>query len=217
MRRLVAHCLLAAACGGAPSSAPMPNMPSSTAEASGPSRLKLGAASCARARADVLPARVSASGQGSAVALVRSGERLLAYVADADSRSLHTVSVDDRRELGRTRLDGAPQQLVVFADGRVAVTLTDTASVVLLEPSRDPSAPMTTLCERDTPAEPWGIALAPEDSKVVVSSAWAATLTVPGWQDRSNRAAWSRCHGTRGASSSMSTASPSSRTSWVPK
>lgn len=37
---------------------------------------------------------------------------------------------------------------------------------------------MDLLCERDTPAEPWGIALAPEDSRVAVSSAWAATLTV---------------------------------------
>ena len=176
MRKLITPCLLAAACGGAPSSAQNPPTP---AVQPGPRAAQHWTAdACARKRTDLLPARVSSTGQGSAVALVRSGQRLLAYVADADSRSLHTVSVDDGKEIARTRLGGSPQQLVVLGDGRVAVTLTDAARIDVLEPAPDPASPFDLLCERETPAEPWGIALGPRDSKLVVSSAWAAALTV---------------------------------------
>jgi mono/diheme cytochrome c family protein len=143
-----------------------------------PSRADLLRASCARRTQAALPTRVSSTGEGSAVALVRAGDKLLAYVADADSRSLHTVSVDDGKELARTRLEGSPEQLVVLADGRVAVTVTDAAHVAVLEPGAHPSSPLAVVCERETPPEPWGIALSPNDAKLVVSSAWAGALAV---------------------------------------
>jgi DNA-binding beta-propeller fold protein YncE len=135
-------------------------------------------ASCARRGSAPLPSRASQARQGSAVALVRSGGQLLAYVADGDSRSIHTVSIDNRRELGHTRLAGAPRQLLVLDDGRVAATLSDGARVAVLEPGADPASPLAVLCEREVPAEPWGIAASPGDAKIVVASAWGAALTV---------------------------------------
>jgi DNA-binding beta-propeller fold protein YncE len=99
-------------------------------------------------------------------------------VADADSRSLHTVDVESGKELSRTRLDGAPQQLVVLADGRVAVTLSDASRAAVLEPAPDATSHMALVCERETPPEPWGIAVSPRDGTMVVTSAWARTLSV---------------------------------------
>jgi hypothetical protein len=134
--------------------------------------------SCARRGQQPLPARLAAARQGSAVVLAREGSRLLAYVADADSHSVHTVSIDDRRELGHTRLGGSPRQLLVLADGRVVATLSDGARLAVLEPDPDPTRPLATLCERDVPAEPWGLALSPDDGRLVVTSAWAGTLSI---------------------------------------
>lgn len=111
------------------------------------------------------------------MALARTGDRLLAYVADADSRSIHTVSIDDQRELVRTRVSGAPRQLVVLDDGRLVATLSDGTHLAVLEPAEDASAPLATLCEREVPAEPWGLALSPNDKLLVVTSAFGAAVT----------------------------------------
>jgi mono/diheme cytochrome c family protein len=112
------------------------------------------------------------------VALARDGGRLLAYVADADSRSVHTVDVDAGRELVRTRVDGEPRQLLVLPDGRVVASLSDGTHVAVLEPDADPSQPLAAICARDVPAEPWGLALSADDAKLVVTSAWGSALTV---------------------------------------
>jgi DNA-binding beta-propeller fold protein YncE len=136
-------------------------------------------ASCARRGKGALPARASAAGrQGGAVVLARTPKALLAYVADADSKSVHTVDVDAQRELVRTRLDGSPAQLVVLGDGRLVASLSDGTHIAVLEPADDPAAPLATLCEREAPVEPWGLAVSPGDAKVVVTSAWGAALTV---------------------------------------
>ncbi len=93
--------VLAGACASPPSRALLPAV--APAEAS--ARVDLEHASCARRRVGLLPERPADVRQGNAVALVSVGDRVLAYVADADSRSIHTVSLDDARELWRrTRL-----------------------------------------------------------------------------------------------------------------
>ena len=136
MRRVVIACLLLGACARGPSArSPSPAV-AEPASAAPP------VVSCARRTGGVRPVRVSGARQGSAVALARAGDRLLAYVADADSRSLHTIDVDARRELVRTRVDGEPRQLLVLADGRVVATLSDGARIAVLEPAADPSAPL---------------------------------------------------------------------------
>jgi DNA-binding beta-propeller fold protein YncE len=172
MRRVVIACLFVGACARVPSvRAPSPVV----AESGSPVVVPV---SCARRTQGSKPTRVSSARQGSAVALVHAGDRLLAYVADADSRSVHTVDVDAGRELVRTRLDGEPRQLLVLPDGRLVASLSDGTRIVVLEPGSDPSAPLAPLCGRDVPAEPWGLALSADDAKLVVTSAWGSALTV---------------------------------------
>jgi DNA-binding beta-propeller fold protein YncE len=172
MRRVVIACLFVGACARVPSTHAPDRSVSRDAKAPGP------LASCVRRTQATLPARVSLERQGSAVALARAGDRLLAYVADADSRSVHTLSIDEGRQLARTRVEGEPRQLLVLADGRVAATLSDGTRIEILEPAADPSAPLAELCTREVPPEPWGLALSPDDSKLVVTSGWGGALTV---------------------------------------
>lgn len=178
MRRIAIACALAGlglagACGRA---APVPTPRSVVVP---PAAVEPTVASCARRGTHALPLRLPGARQGSAVVLARTGGgELIAYVADADSRSIHTVSVDDRRETSRTRLDGVPRQLLLMPDGRVVATLSDGAQVVVLEPGADPSAPLAPLCTRDVPVGPWGLALSHDDAKLVVTSGWAGALTV---------------------------------------
>jgi DNA-binding beta-propeller fold protein YncE len=169
------------ACARAPGG---PSPQSGSAGAAGgaaadPTSAELLHASCARRGKGDLPLRAAAAGrQGGAIVLARSPKALLAYVADADSKSVHTVDVDAGRELVRTRVGGAPAQLVVLGDGRLVASLADGTHIAVLEPGADPAAPLATLCERQVPVEPWGLAVSPGDAKLVVTSAWGAALTV---------------------------------------
>jgi mono/diheme cytochrome c family protein len=176
MRRIVAACAFAGLAGACGRGAPVPT-PRSVALV--PAAVVPSIASCARRGTYALPQRLPGARQGSAVALAKTGGgKLLAYVADVDSRSIHTVSVDDRRESARTRLEGAPRQLVLMPDGRLVATLSDSTHLVVLEPGSDPSAPLEPLCTREVPVEPWGLALSPDDGKLLVTSGWAGALTV---------------------------------------
>jgi DNA-binding beta-propeller fold protein YncE len=173
MRRMVIGCLMMAACGRGAPTLSTPKSPVLETAATAP---KL--ASCARRTSAALPERLATGRQGNAVALARAGGHLLAYVADADSRSIHTLAVDEHRELVRTRVDGAPRQLLVLGDGRVVATLSDGSSVAVLEPGADPAAPLAQLCTREVAPEPWGVALSADDAKLVVTSSWGSALTV---------------------------------------
>jgi DNA-binding beta-propeller fold protein YncE len=172
MRTVVVGCLVLAACGTAPTASP-PKAKAAVTQA-----VDLARASCSRRTDGALPERLTDARQGSAVALVRSHRGLLAYVADADSRSLHTVSVDEKRELVRTRLNGVPRELLVLPDGRVAVALSDGTQVAIFEPAANAELPLASLCERHVPPEPWGLALSPSDRKLVVTSGWGSALTI---------------------------------------
>jgi hypothetical protein len=176
MRAMLVICL--ALVSGACAATHQRSINSSHATA-GPPGVHWGRASCSRRGSSTLPARVSDRRQGGAVVLARAeAGSLLAYVADTDSRSVHVVSVDEQRELVRTRLDGAPREILILPDGRLAVTLSDTTHIDVLEPAADPSLPLAKLCEREVPAEPWGLALSPSDAELVVTSGWGSALTV---------------------------------------
>jgi DNA-binding beta-propeller fold protein YncE len=129
-------------------------------------------------RPAVGPVRATLDRQGSAVALARQGDRTLAYVADADSRAIHTVDIDNRTEVATTPLPGAPSQLLVLADGRIAATLRDTSTLAILEPEASFHRPLELRCTAKTPAEPFGLASTPDDARLLVTSAWDAKLTV---------------------------------------
>ena len=90
------------ACGGAPPEAKEPAAPAAAAAA------LPAAPSCARARPGVGAVRADELRQGGAVTLARLAGKTIAYVADEDSQSLHTIDVSAGREVATTSLGGAP-------------------------------------------------------------------------------------------------------------
>jgi DNA-binding beta-propeller fold protein YncE/mono/diheme cytochrome c family protein len=158
-----------AACGG---SNPAPSAPEQAGAAP-----KAAAASCQRARPGTGPTRAAYAREGSTVALVQNGADTLAYVADADDNLLHTIDVNAGTERAVTPLEGSPAQLLVLADGRVAVTLRDKNRVQILEPGASAKDPLDSLCEVPVAAEPIGIAATPDDKHIVVTSSWGKRLT----------------------------------------
>ena len=131
---------------------------------------------CARRTAGG-PQRLSTTRQGGNVALAKEGSSTYAYIADEDSNSIHTFDVGEAKPIATTELSGAPSQLIVLEDGRVAVAIRDQAEVQVLE-SAGAGKPLVNLCKRSVPKEPFGLAATPDDNKVLVTSAWAQKLTV---------------------------------------
>jgi DNA-binding beta-propeller fold protein YncE len=117
--------------------------------------------------------------QSSAVALARAADgATLAYVADADEPRLHTVEIAGNKEVAVTVLHGAPEHVLVLADGRVAVTLRHENALQVLEPAASAAAPLEARCVVDLPSEPIAMASTPDDSTLLVTSGWAHRLTV---------------------------------------
>ncbi|MFT3765712.1 MAG: hypothetical protein QM820_09375 [Minicystis sp.] len=114
---------------------------------------------------------------GSTIALARSADRPIAYVADEDERALRTVDLASGAEIAFTPLDAAPGQLLVTTDGRILVALRGGASIVALEPAADPALPLTALCAIGVPAEPHGLTLTPDGARLLVTSRWGHALT----------------------------------------
>jgi len=124
---------------------------------------------------------------GSSVALARSlasqgggrprPGRVLAYVADADEPTLRTIDVDGSREIATTKLKGHPEQVLVLADGRVAVSLRASNAIEILEPSTRDDVALDSRCVVDTAAEPVALAATPDDQTLLVTSGWAHVLT----------------------------------------
>jgi cytochrome c553/mono/diheme cytochrome c family protein len=98
-------------------------------------------------------------------------------VADADEPTLHTVDVDAREEIATTALKGRPEQILVLADGRVAVTLRSSNAVEILEPAARDDAGLASRCVVDTPTEPVALAVTPDDATLLVTSGWGHALS----------------------------------------
>jgi DNA-binding beta-propeller fold protein YncE len=135
---------------------------------------------CARIHAGGA-ARLGYARASSAVALVRSSsgddKRVLAYIADADEPTLHTVDLAGPTEIATTRLIGRPEHVLVLGDGRVAVTLRASNAIQVLEPALDEDAALETRCLVGTPAEPIALALTPDDDTLILTSGWGHRLT----------------------------------------
>ncbi len=160
-----------AGCGAAPTS------PAGEAEVAKGKPMVSVADSCERKQPGVGAARYADKREGSAVALAKSGEALIAYVADEDSQAIHAVNVVTKKQVSRTKVGGSPAQVLVLEDGRVAVTLRDKNQVEILEPKPGPAGQLVSLCKRSVPLEPIGLATTPDDGKLLVTSGWGRTLT----------------------------------------
>ncbi len=128
-------------------------------------------------------ARVNVSATSSAVDLLApKGElagktpALVALVADADEHAIHTIDARSLEELAVTPLDGEPHDVLVLADGRIAVTLRDRAEVLVLEPGAELAAPLEERCRADVAPEPWALAETPD--RLLVTSAFGASLAL---------------------------------------
>jgi DNA-binding beta-propeller fold protein YncE/mono/diheme cytochrome c family protein len=126
-------------------------------------------------------------GVGSSVALARWGNQSVAYVADEDANAVYSVDVDSRRTLQKLALSGRPAQLVLLKDGRLAVGNRDRSRVELFVLGASAEAVPLAHCALETPADPWGLALTPDEQLLVVTSAQAHALTGIGTRDPSHR------------------------------
>jgi DNA-binding beta-propeller fold protein YncE len=176
---LAAATLVAAACGGANPSLPEAAAPAAAA-AGDTAPASPGPLLCARRHPGLGPARAGEVHQGASVALARLADgTTLAYVADEDENALRTFDVDAQKERASTPLPGSPAQVMVLADGRVAVTLRDQNRVEILEPAAAAAdVPLEPRCAIPVAAEPFGLASTPDDARLLVTSAWGKKLTV---------------------------------------
>jgi DNA-binding beta-propeller fold protein YncE len=132
---------------------------------------------CARRHPEEGATKLGTSRQGSTIALATIDGVALAYVADEDDSALHTFEIDLGTELAVTPLDGAPSQLLVLDDGRVAVALRDRNRVAILEPPERPDLPLEALCDAAVAVEPVGLATSPDGARLFATSGWGHTLT----------------------------------------
>jgi mono/diheme cytochrome c family protein len=137
-----------------------------------------GRQSCLRRHTDwSAPKRIDSSGIGSTLVLAQWGGRSLAYVADADDRSIQVVDIDTARAVATTPLDGTPSQLIMLADGRLVVGMRDRSKLYVLEPGETAEAPLERRCSVSTPPEPVALALTPNDGRLLVTTGWGRSLT----------------------------------------
>lgn len=73
-----------------------------------------------------------AAREGSAIALAKTADHRLAFVADEDEDAVHVVDLDDRREVARTSVPGRPTRILVSPKGDLLVTLRGAAALVSL-------------------------------------------------------------------------------------
>ncbi len=111
---------------------------------------------------------------GGAVQLARWNARVVALVADEDTRSVRVVDLDSKQVVTTHELAGRPSQLVVLSDGRLVVADRDRSEISVLEAS---GGALATRCMRRVPAEPVALAVTPDQAGLLVSSAWGHALT----------------------------------------
>ena len=125
-------------------------------------------------------ARLGPTRASSAIALAKgqSGDRrAIAYIADADEPTLHTVDLAGPTEVATTPLIGRPEHVLVLGDGRVAVTLRASNAIQVLEPAVEADMPLETRCVVGTPTEPIALALTPDDGTVLLTTGWGHRLS----------------------------------------
>lgn len=126
---------------------------------------------------DPVVRRLAATQDGSAVLLAESEGRTLAFVADEDDAMVRVLDVDDGTEIGAVRTGGAPAQLVMLPDGRAVASLRDKGELVVLAGAGRPNSKFRVERRIEVAAEPIGLALSPDDSKLVVASGWGHRIS----------------------------------------
>lgn len=111
-------------------------------------------------------------------ALMRAvGEEVL-YVADEDHKVVRRIRLPlptaDRAAGQAVAMPGAPAQVLALAD-RVLVTIRDPGLLVILKPDVDKGLVETGRVA--LPADAWGVAVTPDETTALVTSAWTHQLS----------------------------------------
>ena len=123
--------------------------------------------------------------EGNVVA--RAAENDALFVADEDHAVLRLLALPlDVRKQREIALPGRPAQVLALA-GKVLVTIRDPGLLLVLR--RDGEAGLVEEARVALPADAWGMALAPDESRVLITSAW--THQVSAVDLASPKLAWS--------------------------
>jgi mono/diheme cytochrome c family protein len=112
----------------------------------------------------------SAARGGSLVIDAREGA---AWIADADNRALHHVDLVSLA-VTTTPVEGAPEQIALLGDGRLAVTLRDRNLVALY--AAGPEGEAEPVASAEVPCDPFGLAITPQ-GEILVTSAYCHAVT----------------------------------------
>ncbi|MBL9022825.1 MAG: hypothetical protein JNL21_11545 [Myxococcales bacterium] len=115
--------------------------------------------------------------QSSTIALAHDGPRLVALLADTDSRAIHVVDVASGA-VRSVEVEGAPEQLLVSPDGRLLVTIADGHRADVFEAQGSAEGGLVKRCEVALPAGPFAAALSEDGGSIAITSAWDPALTV---------------------------------------
>jgi mono/diheme cytochrome c family protein len=118
-------------------------------------------------------ARVEAR-EGSTIALAHRNSATVAVIADSDAGALRVFDVDRAVELAALDLGGHPSQLVMLPDRRIAVALRDRDQLAVVHAN---GLELEVEQRVAIAGEPIGLALAPDDRTLVVTSGWGHALT----------------------------------------
>ncbi|MFO0756234.1 MAG: c-type cytochrome [Byssovorax sp.] len=105
--------------------------------------------------------------------VVIDGARLAAWAADADNHVLHRIDLLSD-EVTSATVDGAPEQILIVGEGRLAVTLRDRDEVALY--AVDAEGQIAPIATAQVAADPFGMALTPQ-GEILVTSAYTHTLS----------------------------------------
>src|SRR4051812_4257316 len=94
-------------------------------------------------------------------------DQQVAYAADADNHAIFRVDLLTAAVV-ESDLEGAPEQIVLLGDDRLAVTVRDRSEVQIL--AVDASGAAAKVAAARVPADPFGIALSPQGDLLVTSA-----------------------------------------------
>ena len=105
---------------------------------------------------------------GTTVAVAEVNRRRSAIVADEEESAIQLVDLERRTVVSTTRLGGAPGQLLLAPDGTLFVAVRGAAHVVALRFQVDGTT--REIARHGTADEPFGLALTPDGSTMLVST-----------------------------------------------
>ena len=112
--------------------------------------------------------------EGSTLALGKLDGKKVAFIADEDTRTVRTIDLVAKKEIGSVALGSRPGQLLITKDGQLAVAMRDEAAVALLDAKADGTLLLSKKIA--TANEPVGITLSNDDGSIYVVTGVSHTL-----------------------------------------